>query len=84
VLVEAFASRVPVVATAVGGVTAAADGAALLVAPDDSAAAAAALERIASEPALREQLIDAGAARAREGTIEAATERLAAFLRGAR
>src|SRR5207302_3010935 len=65
VIVEAFASRLPVVATAVGGVAAAADGAALLVPPEDAAAAAAALERLVAEPELRGRLVEAGAARAR-------------------
>jgi glycosyltransferase involved in cell wall biosynthesis len=80
VLVEAFASGLPTVATAVGGVPAAAGGAALLVDPDDAAAAAAALERIAGEPQLRDELIAAGLERARGGTLEAASERLAAYL----
>jgi glycosyltransferase involved in cell wall biosynthesis len=80
VLVEAFASGLPTVATAVGGVPAAAEGAALLVEPDDAAAAAAALERIAAEPRLRDELIAAGLERARGGTLEAATERLAEYL----
>ncbi len=83
VLVEAFASGLPTVATAVGGVPAAAGGAALLVDPDDAAAAAAALERIAAEPQLRDELIAAGLERARGGTLEAATERLAAYLANA-
>lgn len=83
VLVEAFASGLPTVATAVGGVPAAAEGAALLVEPDDAAAAAAALERIAAEPRLRDELIAAGLERARGGTLEAATERLAEYLANA-
>ncbi len=83
VLVEAFASGLPTVATAVGGVPAAAGGAALLVAPGDAAVAAAALERIAAEPQLRDELIAAGLERARGGTLEAATERLAAYLANA-
>lgn len=83
VLVEAFASGLPTVATAVGGVPAAAEGAALLVEPGDAAAAAAALERIAAEPQLRDELIAAGLERARGGTLEAATERLAAYLANA-
>jgi glycosyltransferase involved in cell wall biosynthesis len=83
VLVEAFASGLPTVATAVGGVPAAAEGAALLVEPDDAAAAAAALERIAAEPQLRDELIAAGLERARGGTLEAASERLAAYLANA-
>jgi glycosyltransferase involved in cell wall biosynthesis len=80
VLVEAFACGLPTVATAVGGVPAAADGAALLVEPDDAAGAQDALERIAGDAELRRQLIEAGLARAREGTLEAASERLAEFL----
>jgi glycosyltransferase involved in cell wall biosynthesis len=83
VLVEAFASGLPTVATAVGGVPAAAEGAALLVEPDAAAAAAAALERIAAEPQLRDELIAAGLERARGGTLEAASERLAAYLANA-
>ena len=83
VLVEAFASGLPTVATAVGGVPAAAGGAALLVEPGDAAVAAAALERIAAEPQLRDELIAAGLERARGGTLEAATERLAAYLANA-
>ena len=84
VLVEAFASGLPVVATAVGGVPAAADGAALLVEPDDAPAAAEALERIAADGELRRQLIAAGLERARGGTLEAASARLAEFLSAAR
>jgi glycosyltransferase involved in cell wall biosynthesis len=83
VLVEAFATGLPTVATAVGGVPAAAAGAAVLIEPGDAEAAAAALERLASDVALREQLIEAGLARAREGTLEVASERLAAFIAAA-
>ncbi len=57
-----------------------ADGAALLVEPNDAAAAAAALPRIVEDPALREKLIDAGLERARAGTLESATARLAEYL----
>ena len=84
VLVEAFASGLPVVATAVGGVPAAAGDAALLVAPDDAAASAEALERIVDDAQLRERLIAAGLQRASEGTLEVAGERLAEFLATAR
>ena len=83
VLVEAFACGLPTVATAVGGVPAAVDGAALLVEPDDAAGAQEALERIAGDSALRGRLIEAGLARAREGTLEAASERVADFLANA-
>lgn len=80
VLTEAFASGLPVVATAVGGVSTAASDAALLVAPRDAAAAADALERIVADSELRDRLIAAGLQRAREGTLEAVSERLAHFL----
>ncbi|HUA75950.1 MAG TPA: glycosyltransferase [Solirubrobacteraceae bacterium] len=80
VLVEAFASGLPTVATAVGGVRAAAEGAALLIEPGDAGAAADALTRIAEDDALRGRLIEAGLERARGGTLEAATARLAEFL----
>jgi glycosyltransferase involved in cell wall biosynthesis len=80
VLVEAFASGLPIVATAVGGVPAAAEGAALLVGPGDAVAAAEALERIVAEPELRRRLVEAGLERARDGTLEASSERVARFL----
>jgi glycosyltransferase involved in cell wall biosynthesis len=81
VLLEAFASRCAVVATAVGGVRDVAEGAAVLVGPGDAGAAAGGLERLAAEPGLRAQLVDAGTARVREHTREAETRRLAEFLR---
>jgi glycosyltransferase involved in cell wall biosynthesis len=80
VLNEAFASRLPVVATAVGGVAAAADGAALLVEPRDAGAAARALERIAADADARERLVQAGCDRVRGGTLEAACARVLDFL----
>jgi glycosyltransferase involved in cell wall biosynthesis len=80
VLVEAFATGLPTVATAVGGVRAAATGAALLIEPNDAAAAVEALGRIAADPELRGRLIEAGLQRARGGTLEAASERLSEFL----
>jgi glycosyltransferase involved in cell wall biosynthesis len=80
VLVEAFATGLPTVATAVGGVPAAARGAAVLIEPGDAIAAAGALERIASDARLREELIEAGLERAHAGTLEAASRRLAQFL----
>lgn len=79
-LVEAFASGVPVVATAVGGVAEAVDGAALLIPPGDPGAAAAALARIAQDPELRRALVESGLERARRNTIERETARVAAFI----
>jgi glycosyltransferase involved in cell wall biosynthesis len=80
VLIEAFASGLPVVATAVGGVATGVGDAALLVPPGNAEAAADALRRITSEPELRERLIEAGLDRARQLTIEAQSGRLARFL----
>jgi glycosyltransferase involved in cell wall biosynthesis len=82
VLTEAFASGLPVVATAVGGVPEAAGDAALLMPPGDAAAAAAALARIATDADLRDELIRKGFERAREHTIEHETARVAAFIAG--
>jgi len=68
VLLEAMSYRVPVIGSAIGGITdIIADGeTGLLVPPEDSAAIAAAVQRIASEPALAERLADAGSRRVRE------------------
>ena len=82
VLFEAFAARLPVVATDVGGVSAVAGKAALLIPPGQAAPAVEALERIAAEPELRSELTEAGAARAVDHTIEVEAERTAAFLTG--
>lgn len=81
VLFEAFAARLPVVATAVGGVRAAAGDAALLIEPGDAEAAAAALERIRGDAALRESLIQAGVGRVADRTLDAEARRVADFLR---
>jgi glycosyltransferase involved in cell wall biosynthesis len=83
VLYEAFAQRLPIVATDVGGDRAAVDGAALLVPPGDPDAAAQALETLAADVGLRERLVEAGAARAREHSLEASSDRVARFLEDA-
>jgi glycosyltransferase involved in cell wall biosynthesis len=80
VLLEAFAAGLPVVATAVGGVAEAAGEAALLVPPGDADAAVSALERLAGEPALRKQLVEAGLERVRGRTLEAQCAAVAKFL----
>ena len=80
VVYESFAARLPLVATAVGGIPEATDGAALLVPPGDPDAAASGLIRLTGDPALRSGLVDAGAALAREHTLEAETARLARFI----
>jgi glycosyltransferase involved in cell wall biosynthesis len=81
VLLEAFAARLPTVATAVGGVPGAADGCALLVQPGDATAAAEQLLTLAHDDSLRERLTRVGADRVRRHTIEAETRRVADFLR---
>jgi len=81
VLVEAFASSLPVVATDVGGVRAGAGDAALLIPPGDPQAAADGLRCLAGDAELRTRLAAAGRRRAGELTLEAQIGRLAAFLR---
>jgi glycosyltransferase involved in cell wall biosynthesis len=80
VLFEAFAARLPVVATAVGGVRAAAGDAALLIEPGNAGAAAVALGRLVGDAGLRERLVAAGVARVSARTLEAEAARVAAFL----
>lgn len=82
VLYEAWAAGLPVVATDVGGVRRAAGEAAVLLPPGDAPAAVAALRRVADDPDLREALVSAGRAVARENTMEAALDRLARVLAG--
>jgi glycosyltransferase involved in cell wall biosynthesis len=83
VLFEAQGAGLPVVATDVGGVSAAVGGgeSALLVPPEDAAAAAEALMRLAADEPERRRLIATGLANAREQTIEAQLDRIAEFLR---
>lgn len=80
VLLEAFAARLPVVATAVGGVPAVVEGRGLLIPPSDPDAAVRALQHIVSDPNLRTRLLDEGSAEVLGHTLEAACARLAQFL----
>lgn len=82
VLLEAFAARLPVVATSVGGVPELVDGCGLLVPPADAAAHVRALSRIASEAELRRSMVERAAERAREHTAGAESASLAEFLSG--
>jgi glycosyltransferase involved in cell wall biosynthesis len=79
VLYEAFAQRLPVVATDVGGVRGAAEGAALLVPPGDAEASARALETLATDAGLRDRLAEAGVTRAREHSLEEGNRHVARF-----
>ena len=82
VFFEAESAGLPIVATDVGGVSAALGGGerGLLVPPRDAPSAIAALERLAADPALREQL-DPHRSRARHGRtrLEAHLDKVAAF-----
>jgi glycosyltransferase involved in cell wall biosynthesis len=82
VLLEAFAARLPVVATAVGGVAEAVGGAAVLIPPGDPEAAAGALKRLARDRELREHVVDSGARYVRGATIEAECARVTHFIAG--
>ncbi|MCD6725887.1 MAG: glycosyltransferase family 4 protein [Solirubrobacteraceae bacterium] len=84
VLIEAFASGTPVVATDVGGVATAVDGgrAAILVPPADLDALVAAVLRVTEEPELHRRLSARGPELARECTLERQSARIAAFARG--
>ena len=81
VLLEAFAARLPVVATAVGGVAHGAGGRALLVPPGDAPAAADELAKIAHDRALRARLTRMAADHARRHTVQTESHRVADFLR---
>jgi len=83
VLLEALAARLPMVATAVGGVPDMAREAAVLMEPDDANAAAAGLLRLAEDAGLRVHLVSTGAQRVAEHTREAECRRVANFVRGA-
>jgi glycosyltransferase involved in cell wall biosynthesis len=82
VLVEAMGTGLPVVATAVGGVSAALeDGAAgLLVPPDDRDALVAAVRALATDDEGRLRRAERGLALARERTLEAEGGRVARWL----
>jgi glycosyltransferase involved in cell wall biosynthesis len=79
VIFEAFAARLPVVATAVGGVPDAAGEAALLVPPGSAEAAVEALVRLAGDDALRARLVEAGVERVRQHTTATEVKRVAEF-----
>jgi glycosyltransferase involved in cell wall biosynthesis len=81
VIFEAFAARLPVVATAVGGVPDATSGAALLVQAGDAEAPVRELERLAGDDELRARLVEAGVARVRRHTTAAEVRRVAEFFR---
>jgi glycosyltransferase involved in cell wall biosynthesis len=70
-VLEAFASRVPLVAANAGAIPEVAGDAAILVAPGDAPALAQAFIDLSRRAELRQQLIEAGAQRASQTTWEA-------------
>lgn len=80
VILEAFAARLPVVATAVGGVGDLVAGRGLLAAPRDPDGAAAALARVVRDSHLRRRLVDAAQQMAAGHTRASECARLARFL----
>lgn len=80
VILEAFAARLPVVATDVGGVADLVANRGLLIGPDDAEAAAAALNRLAHESELRERLVAEATQAASDHTLDAEAARVAGFL----
>jgi glycosyltransferase involved in cell wall biosynthesis len=80
VLLEAFAARLPVVATDVGGVEEIVRGHGWVVPPGNADAAARALQELASNDAARGERVDRAAAAASAHTMEAECQRLAGFL----
>jgi glycosyltransferase involved in cell wall biosynthesis len=82
VLLEAFAARLPVVATAVGGVPEMVNGRGLLIAPRDAAAGAAAVQRLLDDAGERTHHVQAGVDFVRQHTLQAESARLARFLEG--
>jgi glycosyltransferase involved in cell wall biosynthesis len=79
VLIEAYASGLPSVATAVGGVRSLGD-CSLLVEPGDAAAAAAAVQRLIDDRSLCDRLIAASFRRAERATLEAQVAAVARFI----
>jgi glycosyltransferase involved in cell wall biosynthesis len=80
VLLEAFAVRLPVVATEVGGVPSLVRDRGLLVGPDDARAAATCLQRLVDDRTLRDALVQRAAQEASAHTIEVECAALAAFI----
>lgn len=82
VLLEAFAARLPVVATSVGGVAEVVRDLGWLVPVDDADAVARALREVIEEPERRSAQVNRAATDVRQHTLGAECARLAAFLRG--
>jgi glycosyltransferase involved in cell wall biosynthesis len=81
ILYEAFAARLPVVATDVGGIREAVGAAALLVAPGDPRGIADELARVGRDAGVREELVERGLEVVRAHTLESESARAAEFIR---
>lgn len=82
VILEAFAARLPVVATAVGGVGPVVSERGWLVSARDAVAAAKALQELLASTQRRRQLVDAAQSLATAHTLNVETATLARFLAG--
>jgi len=80
VLLEAFAARLPVVATAVGGVPGVVQGRGWLVPPGDAPSAVAALTEVVEDVGRREAFVERAVQEAGQHTLERECARLAVFL----
>ena len=78
---EAMASSMPVVATAVGSIPAYAGNACEIVVPKDVAALTAGIRKVLTNPARRQQMIEAGMALAQENTLEKRAEEMVGNIR---
>jgi glycosyltransferase involved in cell wall biosynthesis len=86
VLLEAMAAATPIVATDVGGVSAALEhgAAGILVAPGDRDALVDGVLRMVDDPALRRRSVESGITLARRRTLEAEAAAVAGFIAGSR
>jgi glycosyltransferase involved in cell wall biosynthesis len=80
VLFEAFAARLPVAATDVGGIREAVGDAALLAPPGQPELIAEAIALIGRDGAIRQELTDRGVELVRSRTLESETARVAEFI----
>lgn len=81
ILYEAFAARLPVVATDVGGIREAVGEAALLAPPGDPEGIAERLARVGREAEIRDELVERGLDVVRAHTLESESARAAEFIR---
>lgn len=83
ILYEAFAARLPVIATDVGGIREAVGDAAILVAPGDPQGIAEGLALVGRDASVRDELVERGLAVVGAHTLETESARAAEFIRDA-